>query len=171
MSNKNKKLNENQGELNLFKTLGGNKNAELKGIQPQILAKAMDKAAKGDPVSGDYSKQLGLILSVLKPILGNTGALQRVLNLSDQMLQAQAQKQAPQTRNPGQDADSNYRPGRMDNVDPQLDDDIDIEELSLSEDPKFLNQIIKKLLKEYLIHISPQYDFLYLRLHRTYYQT
>lgn len=141
MSNKNKKLNENQGELNLFKTLGGNKNAELKGIQPQILAKAMDKAAKGDPVSGDYSKQLGLILSVLKPILGNTGALQRVLNLSDQMLQAQAQKQAPQTRNPGQDADSNYRPGRMDNVDPQLDDDIDIEELSLSEDPKFLNQI------------------------------
>ena len=150
----NKKVNENpmknvQGGTKL-KSLGAQRNADLKGIQPQILAKAMDKAAAGEPVSGQHSTQLGLILTVLEPILSDSGALQRVLQLSDQMTQKTAQApqqgqktaQAPQQgRNPGQDPDSDYRAGRMDNVDPQLDDDLDIEELSLSEDPKFLNQV------------------------------
>ncbi len=142
----NKKINENpnvnvQGGAKL-KSLGGQKNSELKGIQPQILAKAMDKAAKGEPVSGQHSQQLGKILTVLQPILSDSGALQRVLQLSDQMTQKTAQgQQAQQTRNPGQDPDSNYRADRGDNVHAELDDDLDIEELSLSEDPKFLNQV------------------------------
>jgi hypothetical protein len=142
----NKKINENpnanvQGGAKL-KSLGGQKNSELKGIQPQILAKAMDKAAKGEPVSGQHSQQLGKILTVLQPILSDSGALQRVLQLSDQMTQKTAQgQQAQQTRNPGQDPDSSYRADRMDNVHAELDDDLDIEELSLSEDPKFLNQV------------------------------
>ena len=124
-----KQLNENpvnnvQGGTKL-KSLGGQRNADLKGIQPQILAKAMDKAARGEPVSGQHSQQLGLILTVLQPILGDSGALQRVLNLSDQMTQKTAQAQ--QRRNPAQDPDSNYRADRMANVDVELDDSIDLE--------------------------------------------
>ena len=82
-----KKINENpeMTGINKLKNLGKQQDASLGGIQPQLLAKAMQQASQGKSVSGAYSQQLGLLLNVLHPIMNDSSALQRVLQISGQV--------------------------------------------------------------------------------------
>lgn len=82
-----KKINENpeMTGINKLKNLGKQQDASLGGIQPQLLAKAMQQASQGKSVSGAYSQQLGLLLNVLNPIMNDSSALQRVLQISGQV--------------------------------------------------------------------------------------
>tara|TARA_B100001057_G_scaffold476782_1_gene545203 strand:- start:2138 stop:3316 length:1179 start_codon:yes stop_codon:yes gene_type:complete len=115
-----KQLNENPLQTNLqrLKSQGNQVDPALAGLNIPMLQKALAQVQAGQQLSGQYSKQLGMFLGVINPIMSDGGALQQLISLS---------QRAQRKQNPAQDPDSNYRADRMDNVDVELDDSIDLE--------------------------------------------
>ena len=103
-----KKINENPGMtgINRLKNLGKQQDASLGGIQPQLLAKAMQQASQGKSVSGAYSQQLGLLLNVLAPVMQDSSALQRLMQISAQVKDKQQGNPEPEKTAMMQSAES-----------------------------------------------------------------
>lgn len=103
-----KKINENpeMTGINKLKNLGKQQDASLGGIQPQLLAKAMQQASQGKSVSGAYSQQLGLLLNVLAPVMQDSSALQRLMQISAQVKDKQQGNPEPEKTAMMQSAES-----------------------------------------------------------------
>jgi len=118
-----------QTDLQRIKSLAGVDNKEIAGMNLPLLMKGLEQAQQGQQMSPQQSSQVGVLLQLIEPI-AKAGNIQQLITLSKRS----EKEPTPVQRNPGQDPDSDYRAGRMDNVDLEDSVDFDIEQLDLSEE-------------------------------------